>query len=46
MDLAALQHFSSKTPVEHFVNSLCIDVNAASGGKKAAGRTYNSSPAA
>lgn len=46
MDLAALKHFSSRKPVEHFVNSLRIGVNTASGEKKVAGRTYNSSPAA
>jgi len=46
LDLAALKHFSSKKSVEHFVNSLCIGVNTASGEKKALGRAYNSSPAA
>lgn len=36
MVLAALKHFSSNKSTEHFVNSLCIGVNTASGEKKAA----------
>lgn len=44
-NLAAIKHFSSKTPIKHFVNSLCIGGNT-SGEKKAAQRIYNSSAAA